>query len=133
VSPLFLLDTNILSAAIRSPEDVLGQRIAAVGRQVIVTSMIVAAELRFGIAKKGATALAARVEAALQLIAVLPFDEAAARAYGPMRAELERTGSIISANDMLIGAHALALNAVLVTDNEREFRRVPGLAVENWL
>ena len=65
-------------------------------------------------------------------LTVLAFDDAAAGAYGRIRADLERDGQTIGAMDMLIAAHALAENAVLVTNNEREFRRVEGLAVENW-
>jgi predicted nucleic acid-binding protein len=66
-------------------------------------------------------------------MAVLPFDDQAAAMYGPMRADLERAGQRIGPLDMLIAAHALALGVTLVTNNEREFCRVPGLLVENWL
>jgi tRNA(fMet)-specific endonuclease VapC len=66
-------------------------------------------------------------------LVMLAFDDAAAAAYGKIRADLERSGQIIGAMDLLIAAHAFAENAVLVTNNEREFRRVEGLAVENWV
>lgn len=64
---------------------------------------------------------------------VLPFDEAATRQYGKLRSHLEAKGTPIGALDLLIAAHALALGAVVVTDSEREFRRVPALVVENWV
>jgi tRNA(fMet)-specific endonuclease VapC len=73
------------------------------------------------------------LEAILADIPVLPFDAPTDRAYARTRQALERSGASVSANDLLIAAHALALDCILVTDNEREFSRVPGLRVENWL
>jgi tRNA(fMet)-specific endonuclease VapC len=133
VKPFYLLDTNILSAAIRSPEGALGLKLVSKGIDRMATSILVAAELRYGVAKRGASSLARRVERALGAITVLPFDDKASQAYGPMRASLERMGQPIGAAHMFIAAHALSIGAVLVTANEREFRRVPGLSVENWL
>jgi tRNA(fMet)-specific endonuclease VapC len=128
-----LLDTNILSHVIRHPTGRAAQRLLASGEGGCGTSIIVAAELRFGAAKRGSAELLRRIEALLAEIPVLPFDRPADAAYGRLRAALEVAGRPIGGNDMLIAAHAMALDAVLVTDNEGEFRRVEGLRIENWL
>lgn len=129
----YLLDTNIISALLRDPNGQAAQHAARVGHRKICTSIIVAAELRYGCAKKGSAKLLAKVESLLAVIPVLPFDVAADAEYGGMRAELEAAGQTIGANDLLIGAHAHALGLTLVTGNTREFERIPGLAMENWL
>jgi tRNA(fMet)-specific endonuclease VapC len=92
----------------------------------------VAAELRYGCAKRPGTRLAARVEAFLDELPVIAFDRSAERAYGTIRAGLEGAGQTIGGNDLLIAAHALSLGTTIVTANVREFGRVAGLAVENW-
>jgi tRNA(fMet)-specific endonuclease VapC len=94
--------------------------------------MIVACELRFGAAKRGAPRLTAQMEAVLAAMEILPFDKPADHEYAKLRLYLERTGTPIGPNDMLIAAHALASGSILVTANTDEFARVPGLAVENW-
>jgi len=131
--PLYLLDTNIVSAALRDTRGACAARIGAMDAAALCTSIVVAAELRFGVAKKGSAELARRVEQALSTLRVLPLDGDADRHYGRLRADLERRGQPIGANDMLIAAHALAIDAVLVTDNVSEFSRVPDLRYENWL
>jgi len=93
----------------------------------------VAAELRYGLEKKVSDELAKRVQRVLTSLPVMAFDSEADRFYGRLRADLERQGKVIGANDMLIAAHALAMDAVLVTDNIDEFSRVQGLQLENWL
>lgn len=98
-----------------------------------MTSTIVAAELRYGCEKSGSSRLQAAVESVLSELDILPFDEPASHAYGTLRAALEAKGLPIGGNDMLIAAQALALDAVLVTANTREFSRVDGLTIENWL
>jgi tRNA(fMet)-specific endonuclease VapC len=128
-----MLDTNIISALIRDPIGPAARHIERVGYQEICTSIVVAAELRYGCAKKGSAKLRARVESLLDTIPVLPLDAPTDSYYGDIRAELEAAGEPIGANDLLIGAHAHALNLTLVTDNVREFNRIRGLAVENWL
>lgn len=117
----------------RRPDGPVARRIAAARDDTIVTSIIFAAELRFGSERKASIKLADRLEGALDRIAVLPLAIDADRHYGRLRASLERRGLPIGANDMFIAAHALALGATLVTDNVREFERVEGLAIENWL
>ena len=129
----YLLDTNILSDAIRNPKGKAAKRISAKTPEAIFTSIVVAAEMRFGVEKKGSDELAARVEALLGHIRIAALDRDADRHYGRIRAQLEREGKTIGANDLMIAAHALALDAVLVTGNVDEFKRVKGLKVENWL
>ena len=131
--PLFLLDTNILSDLVRHPQGVIRRWIERVGEDAVCTSIIVAAELRFGAAKRGSVALAAQVEKVLGAMRVQPLDVPADREYGRLRLQLEQTGQLIGPNDLLIAAHALALDATVVTNNQREFQRAPGLRVENWL
>lgn len=129
----FLLDTNILSDLVRHPQGVVADRIRIVGGASVCTSIVASAELRFGAEKKRSHRLARQVETILSgietLPLIVPFDDI----YARMRAHLERAGVSIGANDMLIAAHALTANLILVTDNEREFARVPKLKIENWL
>lgn len=129
----YLLDTNIVSALVRDPLGPVMRRIARVGEDKVCTSIIVACELRFGAAKKASLRLTEQLEQVLSALPVLALEADADRCYGALRAELERGGTPIGANDMLIAAHALALGLSLVTDNVNEFRRVKGLAVRNWL
>lgn len=103
------------------------------GESRVCSSVIVAAELRYGATRKGSPRLSRQLEAILEVLPVLALEAPADRLYGMLRARLERAGELIGPNDLLIAAHALALDCVLVTDNEREFIRVPGLSVENWL
>jgi len=130
---LYLLDTNILSDLIKNPSGKAVQRIAAVGEDTLCTSVIVASELRYGAAKKGSQAILKKVEAILNEIQVLPYQVPADADYGVIRAELEGAGRPIGANDLFIAAHVISLGLTLITDNVREFRRVRGLKVENWL
>jgi tRNA(fMet)-specific endonuclease VapC len=129
----YLLDTNILSDLVRNPQGRVAQRMAEVGENAVCTSIIVAAELRYGCAKSGSKRLIKAVEALLGEIAVLPLDVPADAAYGGIRSALEAAGRPIGGNDLLIAAHASALGATLVTGNVGEFERVRGLRVENWL
>jgi tRNA(fMet)-specific endonuclease VapC len=128
-----MLDTNIISDLIRNPRGKAARRIAKVGEDKICTSIIVAAELRYGCAKTGSARLIAAVEDVLGEISVLPFEPPADAEYGALRAALEAAGTPIGGNDLLIAAHARATGSTIVTANVDEFRRVRGLAVENWL
>jgi tRNA(fMet)-specific endonuclease VapC len=130
---LYLLDTNILSDLVRHPHGSIAEVIAQVGEKAVCTSIIVASELRFGAAKKDSAKLAAQIESILGVIDVRPFDTPADREYAKLRLHLEQVGTPIGPNDMLIAAHALATESILVTANKSEFSRVPGLTVENWL
>jgi tRNA(fMet)-specific endonuclease VapC len=128
----FLLDTNVLSHLVRRPAD-LARKIAAVGEKQICTSIVVACELRFGARKKGSDVLTARVGQLLGALKVMPLEGDVDRVYAEIRDSLESSGQPIGGNDYLIAAHALTLDCVLVTENVKEFRRVPNLIVESWL
>jgi tRNA(fMet)-specific endonuclease VapC len=132
-APRYLLDTSILSMLVRDPAGVIAERIAKVGEANVCTSIIVACELRFGAAKRALPRLTRQVDAVLSAMEVLPLDDGVDDHYGEIRATLERNGTPIGANDMLIAAHARAIGAVCVSANVSEFRRVPKLKVENWL
>jgi tRNA(fMet)-specific endonuclease VapC len=129
----YLLDTNIISALVRMPHGPAAQRIARAGEGNIFTSVIVAAELRSGALKRGSLRLTASLDAILGGLEIRPLEPAIVDDYARVKLELERAGTPIDANDLLIAAHALALDATLVSDNEREFSRVRGLKLENWL
>ncbi len=129
----YMLDTNIVSDLVRNPQGAVFDRVVRIGSDALCVSIITAAELRYGCARKGSPRLLAQVEAILGALAVLPFDVPADAEYGGIRAELEAAGKPIGPNDLLIAAHAYALGATLVTANVAEFGRVRGLAVENWL
>jgi tRNA(fMet)-specific endonuclease VapC len=128
-----MLDTNIISDLIRNPQGKAAQRIAKVGEDSICTSIVVAAELRYGCAKSGSKRILKAVEDLLGEIDVLPFDAPADAEYGGIRSDLEAAGKPIGGNDLLIAAHALTAGAMIVTANTDEFRRIQGLKVENWL
>jgi tRNA(fMet)-specific endonuclease VapC len=129
----YLLYTNIVSDLIRHPQGRIAERIARVGETQVCTSIIVAAELRYGAAKKGSRRLTAQLEIVLEALEVIPFEAPADTAYGLVRSRLEQAGTPISANDLLIAAQALALGYTIVTDNEAEFARIGDLPRENWL
>jgi tRNA(fMet)-specific endonuclease VapC len=129
----YLLDTNILSDLVRHPQGMVMRHIQRVGENQVCTSIVVAAELRYGAAKRDSPRLTAQLEAVLGAIEVLPLEAPADRAYGRLRVRLEREGTPIGGNDMLISAQVLALGYCVVTDNEREFSRIPELVCENWL
>ncbi|MCC7348807.1 MAG: type II toxin-antitoxin system VapC family toxin [Variibacter sp.] len=131
--PGFLLDTNIISDLMRNPTGRAAARLARLDPDSVFTSIIVACELRLGAQKRGSPSLTAHLEEVLASMTVLPLTQPADRHYAALRARLERLGTPIGANDYLIAAHALALDATLVTGNEREFSRVEGLRIENWL
>ena len=97
------------------------------------TSLVVSAELRFGALKKGSEPLSSQIEAVLSVLDILPLEGPVDDYYAGLRLVLERAGTPIGGNDMLIAAQALAFDLILVTANEREFSCVPGLSVENWL
>jgi tRNA(fMet)-specific endonuclease VapC len=134
----YLLDTNIVSDLVRNPQGKVARHVRAVGEKHVCTSIIVAAELRYGAAKKGSPRLSSQLDAVLGALEVLPFETPADASYGSLRTRLEQAGTPIGANDLLnndllIAAQALALGYVIVTDNEREFSRVKGLRLQNWL
>ena len=129
----FLLDTNIVSDIVRFPRGIVADQIAEVGERYVCTNIVVAAELCYGAARRGSARLSERIETVLSALTILPFDEPADRHYAELRAHLERRGTPIGPNDMLIAAQALALDLTVVSVNLDEFSRVPSLRVENWL
>ena len=129
----YMLDTNIISDLIRNPQGRVAKRIAKVGEDTLCTSIIVAAELRYGCAKSGSKRILKAVEDLLAEIEILPLEVPADTEYGGIRAELEAAGKPIGGNDLLIAAHAYATGSTVVTANTSEFRRIRGLKVENWL
>jgi len=129
----YLLDTNIVSDLVRNPQGKVAQHIRKVGEAQVCTSIIVAAELRYGATKKGSPRLLAQLEAVLGALEVLPFEVPADAAYGLLRTRLEQVGRPIGANDLLIAAQTLSLGYTIVTDNDREFAHVEDLRRENWL
>lgn len=133
ILPHYLLDTNILSAVIKQPHGKIAKHLLRLESEQISTSIIVACELRFGAAKKNAPVLTTRVEQLLSQLTVHALEKDTDRYYGQIRADLEHRGQLIGQNDLLIAAHALTLNAILVTDNVCEFSRVSSLKIENWL
>ena len=129
----FLLDTNIVSDLVKNPRGKISDCISEVGEDDVCTSIVVAAELRYGATKRNSLRLTSQLEAVLGALEVLLLEAPVDAVYGVIRAGLERSGQPIGANDLLIAAHALALDLTLVTDNGREFSRIGGLRVENWL
>jgi len=129
----YLLDTNILSDLVRNPQGVVAAQIAKAGEDGVCTSIIVAAELRYGATKSNAAKLAERIDLILSTLEILPLETPADRQYAALRHHLTRQGTPIGPNDLLIAAHALASDLTVVTANVGEFSRVPGLKVENWL
>jgi predicted nucleic acid-binding protein len=134
---MYLLDTDILSNLLRrTPSTTLIAKLAAVSPEQQFTSSITLGELVYGARRLGipGRALLERLEQTLlPHLPVLPFDAAAARRYGELRAELDRQGTPIGDADLRIAAMALARGLTVVTGNLRHFQRVPGLPVENWL
>ena len=129
----YLLDTNIVSDLVRNPQGKVAQQIRKVGEAQVCTSIIVAAELRYGAEKKGSPRLTKQLATVLDALTIFPFEPPADKIYGSIRARLERAGVPIGANDLLIAAQALALGHTIVTDNVQEFSRIKELRRENWL
>lgn len=128
-----MLDTNIVSDLVRRPEGRISEHIREIGEAQICTSIIVAAELRYGAIKRGSPRLATQLDAVLGALDVLSFEAPADTAYGLIRTRLEQIGRPIGGNDLLIAAQAVARGYIVVTDDEGEFSRIDGLCCENWL
>lgn len=126
------LDTNICPYVLRRHPPEAIERLAALQREQVWISAIVAAELRFGAAKLASSRFTAAVESWLSGFSVQPWPLEATHHYAAMRTTLERAGMPVGNMDLLIGAHAAAEDSVVVTNNAREFLRIPGIAVEEW-
>lgn len=128
-----LLDTNICVYIIRRRPPKVRSRLTESEADGLAVSVVTAMELEVGARRSSTTEYSRQIGAFLATIDVLPLADSARAAYGELRHDLERRGSVIGPLDMLIAAHAISLDATLVTNNEREFRRVKGLKVENWM
>ena len=129
----YLLDTNIISDLVRNPQGVIAEHIADVGERSVCTNIIVASELRYGAFKSGSKRLTDQVGYILSALEVLPLEEPIDHHYALIRHQLTTNGTPIGPNDLIIAAHALERKLTIVTANIREFLRVPGLPIENWL
>jgi tRNA(fMet)-specific endonuclease VapC len=129
----YLLDTNTCIYIINRQPPAVFEHFKDLRAGQVAISSITGAELHFGVAKSGSGRNLKALEKFLAPLDVLPFDDMAMLEYGRLRADLERAGQPIGALDTLIAAHALALDCVLVTNNLREFKRVPKLRLENWV
>ena len=130
----YLLDTDTFSALARGRHADLESRVREVGIESLAISVVTEGEVRYGQACRPLPELlSSRIDALLGGLHRLPLDGAVVAPYAALRAGLRRLGQPIGPNDAWIAAHALARKLILVTNNEREFRRVPGLTVENWL
>lgn len=127
------LDTNICSYILRRRPEAMIERFAALNPDQLWLSAVVAAELRFGAAKLGAAKFVAAIEAWLTGFDLRAWPLAATHEYARVRTALERQGLPFGNMDLMIAAHALAEDSVIITNNAREFERVPGLAVETWI
>jgi tRNA(fMet)-specific endonuclease VapC len=121
-----------LSRLVRAPPPQLVHHLRKAGERNLCTSIVVACELRFRARKKGSAELSSRIDQLLGSLDVLPLEAGVDAVYAELRFSLEARGLPIGANDLLIAAHALEQQAVLVTENVGEFARVPGLRVEDW-
>lgn len=129
----YLLDTNAVIYILREQPAGYLERFSELQQAEAALSVITFGELMYGIAKSNLRAAAIlTLQELIQLVPVLPLSEATAPIYGAIRAQLETAGKIIGNNDLWIAAHALAADLILVTNNEKEFKRVRGLKVENW-
>jgi tRNA(fMet)-specific endonuclease VapC len=130
---MYLLDSNACIRILNGTSAPLTERLRFVPRTQVRLSSVVKAELLYGARKSGRVADNLRVlERLFETIASLPFDDRCAEEYGVLRLELERAGTLIGPNDLLIAASARAHGAVLVTNNLREFSRVAGLRIDDW-
>ena len=127
-----MLDTNTVSLALRGRAPRTVDYLRDTRRADVAISVVTAMELRFGLAKNPSTRARDVVEQFLDTFTVLPIDRAIERPYGEIRAALEKSGRPIGSLDTIIAAHAMAVRAVLVTNNVREFRRVRALRCEDW-
>jgi len=130
---MILLDTNICIDIINAKPPTVLERFQQYRTGEVGLCSVVAAELAFGVAKSGSTRNRQALEMFLAPLAILPFDADAVWCYADLRADLEQRGTPIGSLDTLIASHALSLRATLVTNNTREFSKVRGLRIDNWV
>ena len=130
----YMLDSNIMIYALRRPKDQIHQRILFHLNDDLCISSVTYEELVHGVYRSSDPVRnMSNLQKLLLGIDILPFDDKAAHAAGRIHAELERAGTSIGNYDILIAGHAKSLNCILVTNNTREFQRVPGLQIEDWI
>jgi len=130
---LYMLDTNICSYIIRNkPQSIKSKLQEVEENHTIALSSIVVSELLYGATKKDSPKLMRIVSAFIDNFIIYDYSKVSAQSYADIRTNLEKKGNIIGANDLLIASHALSLEAVLVTNNTREFERVEKLVLEDW-
>lgn len=129
---MYLLDTNIISDIARNPNGKAAARFAELAAEDLCTSIVVSAEVRFGLEKGAGEGLRKAMMAVLDSLYILDLEAPVDTIYAETRAAMSRVGKAITPNDMFIAAHALAIDATVVTADQG-FRLVPGLKVENWL
>jgi tRNA(fMet)-specific endonuclease VapC len=130
---VYLLDTNIISHVAHDPGGAVGQKLARIDPDEIMTSVVVAGEVWSGVENNVSFKSRDRTKSFMETIEVLGMEPPVAKVYGAVRARMKKAGVQLGANDMLIAAHALSLEAILVTADEKAFSRVPELKIENWL
>ena len=131
---LYMLDTNICSYIIRNKPQNIKEKLKSVEKDhTIALSTLVVSELIYGAKKKGSEKLFDLVLSFIENFQIMDFDKNSALAYATIRVELETTGNVIGSNDLFIAAHAKGCDAILVTNNIKEFERVDGLRLENWV
>lgn len=128
----YLLDTNIISDLFRNPGGAIDRALRAREGQEIGTSLIVKGEILFGLKKNNNLRGIRHLELLLESIRVWPLEEPTEDRYAVLRTQMERSGDQVGANDLWIAAQALAIDAIVVSD-DRAFQRMPGLKVENWM
>lgn len=128
----YLLDTNVISALVRNPQGAVAKKIADVGEDRVFTSSIVSSEVYFGVDKNGNDELRGKVNRIMARLYIAAFQPPADSCYAKLRASMERAGRSVTPNDYFIAAHAVSLDAVLVS-GDRAFAHVPDLKLENWL
>lgn len=129
----YLLDTNACSELLKNPQGKLAHKLFQVGSHLVGINWVVEAELRFGAKLKNSEPLTQRVDALINELNVIEFNEQLTTHYADIRAQLTKQGQLIGANDLWVAAHARSLELCLVTNNTAEFCRVANLQLEDWL
>ena len=128
----YLLDTNIVSFHIRQSSPTLQRRLKRIRADRVALSVVTEMEIRYGLARNPGLRVRPLIEAFLSGMTILPIDSKVAAVYARVRTTLEARGRPIGPLDLMIGAHARAIGATLVTANVGEFRRIPGLKIADW-
>jgi len=131
---LYMLDTNMCSYIIRDNPKGIFEKLKEIEKEhTVALSSIVVSELLYGAKKRGSAKLSKIVSLFIEQFVIYDYDKASAQEYAKIRTTLEKKGQVIGVHDMLISAHALSVGANIVTNNTKEFKRVDGLSVENWV